>query len=161
MIRIYFAGPLFTTYERDFIEQCAAKLRQEGFEVFVPHEEFFKASPEQQEEREQRSARQIALDVFDKDYHGVSWANVLVVMLDGAQVDDGTASEIGIFTEQMLSGQDKLGIFGLSSDMRVGPNAEKGEGKGLNYFTVGAIYRVGGDIYQKIEDIITELKKLN
>jgi nucleoside 2-deoxyribosyltransferase len=37
-MRIYFAGPLFTPYERNYIDQCAAKLRAEGFEVFVPHE---------------------------------------------------------------------------------------------------------------------------
>ena len=37
-MRIYFAGPLFTPYERSFIDQCAAQLRSEGFEVFVPHE---------------------------------------------------------------------------------------------------------------------------
>ena len=37
-MRIYFAGPLFTPYERGFIDQCASQLRSEGFEVFVPHE---------------------------------------------------------------------------------------------------------------------------
>ncbi|MEY3149084.1 MAG: Nucleoside 2-deoxyribosyltransferase [Actinomycetota bacterium] len=37
-MRIYFAGPLFTPYERSYIDQCAAQLRSEGFEVFVPHE---------------------------------------------------------------------------------------------------------------------------
>ena len=37
-LRIYFAGPLFTPYERSFIDECAAALRADGFEVFVPHE---------------------------------------------------------------------------------------------------------------------------
>ena len=37
-LRIYFAGPLFTPYERSFIDECAAALRVDGFEVFVPHE---------------------------------------------------------------------------------------------------------------------------
>jgi hypothetical protein len=161
MIKIYFAGPLFTTYERRFIEECAGKLRKEGFEVFVPHEEFANQSPEEQERMNKLNPKDRAIQVFNKDYKGISWANVLVVMVDGTQVDDGTASEIGIFTEQMLSGKEKLGIFGLTSDMRVGPDSISGEGKGLNFFTVGAIYRVGGDIYNSIEDIIEELKKLN
>ena len=38
VLKIYFAGPLFTPYERSFIDECAAALRADGFEVFVPHE---------------------------------------------------------------------------------------------------------------------------
>ena len=37
-MRVYFAGPLFTPYERSFIDECAARLRADGIEVFVPHE---------------------------------------------------------------------------------------------------------------------------
>ena len=37
-MRVYFAGPLFTPYERSFIDECTARLRAEGIEVFVPHE---------------------------------------------------------------------------------------------------------------------------
>ena len=37
-MRVYFAGPLFTPYERSFIDECVARLRAEGFDVFVPHE---------------------------------------------------------------------------------------------------------------------------
>ena len=37
-MRIYFAGPLFTPYERSFIDACAKRLRDAGMEVFVPHE---------------------------------------------------------------------------------------------------------------------------
>jgi hypothetical protein len=33
-LKIYFAGPLFTPYERSFIDECAAALRADGFEVF-------------------------------------------------------------------------------------------------------------------------------
>ena len=37
-VKIYFAGPLFTPAERRFIDECAAQLRDAGFDVFVPHE---------------------------------------------------------------------------------------------------------------------------
>ncbi len=30
VLRIYFAGPLFTPYERSFIDECAAALRTDG-----------------------------------------------------------------------------------------------------------------------------------
>src|SRR5919198_1351509 len=35
-MRVYFAGPLFTPYERAFIDECVARLRVEGIDVFVP-----------------------------------------------------------------------------------------------------------------------------
>ena len=38
-MRIYLAGPLFTPYERAYLDECAARLRADGFEVFVPHEQ--------------------------------------------------------------------------------------------------------------------------
>jgi DNA-binding LacI/PurR family transcriptional regulator len=37
-VRVYLAGPLFTPYERDFLAGCAARIREAGIEVFVPHE---------------------------------------------------------------------------------------------------------------------------
>ena len=63
-----------------------------------------------------------------------------------------------MFCEQILSGKEKKGIFGLTSDMRVGPHALPGEMKQLNFFAAGAIYRVGG-IYSSIDEIIERLKE--
>ncbi|MEW6227233.1 MAG: nucleoside 2-deoxyribosyltransferase [Bacillota bacterium] len=161
MIRIYFAGPLFTTYERKFIDECTAKLRAEGFEVFVPHEGFQKMDAAERQTMENLDDRGKALNCFFKDYEALSWANVLVAMIDGTQVDDGTATEIGIFCEQMLSGKDKKGVFALTSDMRVGPKAISGEMKQPNFFTIGAVYRAGGEIYDNIDDIILKLKDID
>ena len=157
MNRIYFAGPLFTTYERAFIDECAVKLRAEGFEVFIPHEGFMNMTPSEKEQFESLDDRDKALTVFANDYEALSWANVLIVMIDGPQIDDGSAVEIGMFCEQILSGKDKKGIFGLASDMRVGPQALPGEMKQLNFFAAGAIHRVGS-IYSSIDEIIERLK---
>lgn len=40
-IKIYFAGPLFTTYEREWITRTANLLRAQGFEPIVPIENPF------------------------------------------------------------------------------------------------------------------------
>jgi nucleoside 2-deoxyribosyltransferase len=37
-MKLYFAGPLFTTAERDFNAALAAQLRRAGHEVFLPQE---------------------------------------------------------------------------------------------------------------------------
>jgi nucleoside 2-deoxyribosyltransferase len=132
-MRIYFAGPLFTPYERGFIDQCAARLRAAGFDVFVPHE------------------HELALDgtvtaerIFTKDWAGLSEANAVLALLDGPVIDDGTACEIGLFYALMQGDPEKKGIVGLVTDLRATRDTEReGEARGLNLFVVGCIEAAG------------------
>jgi nucleoside 2-deoxyribosyltransferase len=129
-MRIYFAGPLFTPYERDFIDQCAAKMRASGMEVFVPHE--------------------IPLPdpvtpafIFKIDSEQVLKADAVLALLDGPMVDDGTASEIGIFWAAMQTDSTKKGIVGLVTDTRVIRDRNMIDGKGINLFVRGCVEDVG------------------
>ena len=132
-MKIYFAGPLFTPYERGFIDECAAQLRAAGFDVFVPHE------------------HELALDgtvtaerIFAKDWSALSEANAVLALLDGPMIDDGTACEIGIFYALMRGDESKKGIVGLVTDMRATRDSNReGEVKGLNLFVVGCIEAAG------------------
>ena len=81
VLRIYFAGPLFTPYERSFIDECAAALRADGFEVFVPHEHELATG-----------ADVTAASIFAKDWPGIEGADAMLAILDSPSVDDGTAS---------------------------------------------------------------------
>ena len=126
-MRLYFAGPLFTPYERAFIDECAARLRSDGFEVFVPHE------------------HELALDdvdaaaIFAKDRPGIEGADAMLAILDGPMVDDGTACEIGMFHALMQSDGSKKGIVGLLTDLR----GLRGETHGVNLFVKGVIEDAG------------------
>ena len=129
-MRIYFAGPLFTPYERTFIDQCAARMRAAGMEVFVPHE--------------------IPLPdpvtpafIFDVDSSEVMKADAVLALLDGPMVDDGPASEIGIFWALMQSDKSKKGIVGLVTDTRVIRDRNMIDGKGINLFVRGCVEDVG------------------
>jgi nucleoside 2-deoxyribosyltransferase len=132
-VKVYFAGPLFTPYERGFIDECAVKLRAAGFDVFVPHE------------------HELALDgtvtaerIFAKDRVGLSEANAVLALLDGPLIDDGTACEIGIFYALMQSDSEKKGIVGLVTDLRAVRETEReNEARGLNLFVVGCIEAAG------------------
>jgi len=126
-MRVYFAGPLFTPYERGYIDQCAAELRGAGIDVFVPHEHEL-AAPDTS-----------AGTIFRKDWDGLAEANAIVALLDGPMVDDGTACEIGIFYGLMQSDPSKKGIVGLLTDFR----GDRGEGHGLNLFLLGCIEAAG------------------
>ncbi len=129
-MRIYFAGPLFTPYERDFIDKCAAKMRAAGMKVFVPHEIPLPdpVTPE---------------FIFKIDSEQVLKADAVLALLDGPMVDDGTASEIGIFWAAMQSDSTKKGIVGLVTDTRVIRDRNMIDGKGINLFVRGCVEDVG------------------
>ncbi len=134
-MRIYLAGPLFTPYERGYLDEVAARLRADGFEVFVPHEHAL-------------ALGDTAADViFAKDWDGLSTADAVLAVLDGPQVDDGTACEIGIFYALMLWNTTKKGIVGLLTDLR-GTRGE--EGHGLNLFVQGCV-EAGGAIVNDVD----------
>jgi Nucleoside 2-deoxyribosyltransferase len=128
VLKIYFAGPLFTPYERSFIDECAAALRADGFEVFVPHEHELATGVDV-----------TAAWIFAKDRPGIERADAMLAILDGPSVDDGTACEIGMFHALMQSDPSKKGIVGLLTDIR----GTRGESTGVNLFVQGAIEDVG------------------
>ena len=80
MVRLYFAGPLFTTPERAWNAEVCAALRDAGHEAFLPQEqEPGKDGP----------------GIFATDVAGIDWEDVLVGIVDGPDPDAGTAWEVG------------------------------------------------------------------
>lgn len=143
-MRIYFAGPLFTPYERSYMDECAAELRAEGYEVFVPHEHELAQSDTTPEW------------IFSKDMEGLAASNVVLALLDGPMIDDGTACEIGIFYAQMQSDTTKKGIVGLLTDLR----GLRGESTGLNLFVEGCIKATGGEVVSSFDGALAALLRL-
>ncbi|HEX6662709.1 MAG TPA: nucleoside 2-deoxyribosyltransferase [Gaiellaceae bacterium] len=137
-MRVYFAGPLFTPYERSFIDDCASRLRAEGIDVFVPHENALATGDTS------------PATIFAKDWTGLSESDAVVALLDGPSVDDGTACEIGIFYALMQADPSKKGIVGLLTDLR---STLGHEGHGLNLFVHGCV-EAGGQICQTLDEVI-------
>lgn len=88
-MRLYFAGPLFTTAERDFNAEVVRILRLFGHEVFLPQE---------QEQREATSNT-----IFKSDVGGINWCEAIVANMDGADPDSGTCFEVGEAWRDKLS----------------------------------------------------------
>jgi nucleoside 2-deoxyribosyltransferase len=143
-MKIYFAGPLFTPYERGYIDECAARLRADGFEVFVPHEHELAQSDTTPDW------------IFAKDMDGLGPANAVLALLDGPMVDDGTACEIGIFYALMQSDPEKKGVIGLLTDLR----GSRGESSGVNLFVEGCIQATGGEIVSSFDEALAALQRL-
>ena len=79
-MKLYFAGPLFTTSERAWNAEVAAALRGAGHEVFLPQEK----EPDND-----------AAAIFATDVGGIDWADGLVAIMDGPDPDSGTCWEVG------------------------------------------------------------------
>jgi len=79
-MKLYFAGPLFTTPERVWNAEVTAALRSAGHEVFLPQEQ---------------EPGKDAAGIFATDVGGIDWADGLVAIMDGADPDSGTCWEVG------------------------------------------------------------------
>ena len=131
-MRVYVAGPLFSQAERDWLDVVAARLRSEGLEAFVPHENFAELAEVTPDE------------VYRVDGDGIRASNALLAWLDGPMVDDGTAAEIGMFAELCRSGDPQYrGIVGLVTDLRLERRRGNATGDGMNLFVIGAIRSAG------------------
>jgi nucleoside 2-deoxyribosyltransferase len=80
-MKIYMAGPLFSTAELAFNRELASLLRGRGHDVFLP------------QEHEQR--KDVPSAIFESDLKGLEWADVVVACLDGSDPDSGTCWELG------------------------------------------------------------------
>ena len=140
-MRVYFSGPLFTPYERSFIDGCASRLRADGIDVFVPNENALAAGDTS------------AATIFAKDWQGLADADAVVALLDGPMVDDGTACEIGIFYALMQADSSKKGIVGLLTDLR---STLGYEGHGLNLFVLGCV-EAAGKVCNSMDDVSAAL----
>jgi nucleoside 2-deoxyribosyltransferase len=147
-MRVYVAGPLFSEAEREWLDGLARRLREEGFECFVPHEHF--------------DALQVLTpaEVFRVDAEGLRSANAVVAWLDGQAVDDGTACEIGMFAQLVADGDPQhRGIVGVVTDLRLQRRRGHAVGDGMNLFIVGAIERVG-QVCWSVDEAVAALREL-
>jgi nucleoside 2-deoxyribosyltransferase len=148
-VRLYVAGPLFSEAERAWLDDLAARLRTEGFDCFVPHENFPELADVTLEE------------VYRIDSEGLRSSNALVAWLDGPIVDDGTACEIGMFAELVRSGGEHYrGIVAITTDIRLERRrAGNVVGGGMNLFVGGAIASCGR-ICHTVDEAIGALREL-
>jgi hypothetical protein len=147
-VKVYVAGPLFSEAERAWLDSLAARLRAEGFDCFVPHENFaqiVELTPE---------------EVYRVDGEGLRAAAALVAWLDGPMIDDGTAAEIGAFAELVRSGDPRYrGIVGIVTDLRLERRRGNAPGDGMNLFVIGAIESCGR-VCWSVDEGIDALRKL-
>jgi len=102
MRTVYLAAPLFTEAELDFNRKLRDRIKSSGFNVFLPQVD--------SNNIEDKKNRQKI--IFDKNLKAIENSDLLVAVVDGTDVDSGTAWEIGY---AYARGKP---IFGLRTDFR-------------------------------------------
>lgn len=122
--QIYWANSIFTEVDRRFNAYCAERLREAGYDVFLP-----------QEAAVNEEVSPTAEDIFRVDTTAIINSRLLVACLDQETIDSGVACEIG------LAYGFGIPIIGLYTDIR---QYRRGRGQMYkNLYVVGAIEAIG------------------
>lgn len=142
LMKIYYAGPLFSQAEIEFNVKVASQLRTAGFEVFLPQEHSdIEKIPENDEER-----RTLMKGFFRADLKAIDESDVLLMIMDGRVPDEGACFELGY---AYAKGKR---CVGLKTDVRV---SEFGQD---NAMLLGSI---GDYLTDNVDALISLLKQLN
>ncbi|MEM1723506.1 MAG: nucleoside 2-deoxyribosyltransferase [Candidatus Jordarchaeales archaeon] len=102
-MRVYLSAPLFCEAERSFNDKLATRLREAGFDVWLPQEIAVLGSWSEEEKKH----------IYESNISALGSSDVIVAVLDGASVDCGVAFEVGYAT---AIGKP---VIGLKTDHRV------------------------------------------
>jgi nucleoside 2-deoxyribosyltransferase len=142
MLTLYLAGPIFSDAETSWLRSLKSRLESQwGDQVRIIWP--FEITPKHSDYRASEILRICA--------SGLDEADLLVALLDGAQVDDGTAWEIGYFYHANAGGER---IIAIRTDTRCA-----GETNGVPVNTLiaescGVIVRSVDELLQHLADAI-------
>lgn len=102
MRTVYLAAPLFSEAELDFNRKLREEIKRAGFKVFLPQEDSNNI-------KDEKTRQKI---IFGKNEAAIINSDIIVAVIDGTDIDSGTAWEIGF---AYARGKP---IFGLRTDFR-------------------------------------------
>lgn len=139
-LKVFIAGPLFSQAEREFNLKLDRFLREHGFETFLPQRDVGSLQGLLQKE-----GKRAYRTIYERDLGGLERSDVVVAVLDGPDVDSGTAYEVGY---ARAKGKP---VVGLKTDLRV-----FAEGEELNNMIAQGL-RV---LVRNFDELLAELRKL-
>lgn len=149
MPKVYLASPLGFSHEYNpYLARIKARLHQLGYEIFDPWEQPFARAIREASGIEDYQERigaftRLAQQIGAANENGIRESDILLAVLDGTDVDSGTAAEMGFAV-----GIAKP-VFGLRTDWR-----DSGEfGLPVNLQILHFIEKSGGKLFRRIEEI--------
>jgi nucleoside 2-deoxyribosyltransferase len=149
-MKIYFASPLgFSETTTDFMENLETIINSLGFEVlnpwtFFPNNKFEKAKEIINQYEREKTLHALNLEVAQCNEEAIKNCDLIFSVLDGPDVDSGTASEIGF---GYAIGKR---IIGYRGDFRL---SGENEGCLINLQVQYWIEKSGGCIIRKASEI--------
>lgn len=150
MTTVYLASPLgFSPELKSYRDRIKARLKEIGCVIFDPWDQAFGAmvteakSITHWEDRVTALAK-VASEVGRMNEHGIRSSDATLGVLDGTEIDSGTASEIGF-----AAGLGKR-CYGLRTDFR---DLGDFEGLPINLQVLYFIESSGGRLFRRIDDI--------
>ena len=104
--RAYIAGPLFSEQDRRRLEDIERALKALGLVTYLPHRHGGDLGSAERRYGSKKTRRFL----FDRDIRELQKADLVVALLDGPDVDSGTAFEVGYACRRGVP------VFGLKSD---------------------------------------------
>lgn len=154
MKKIYFASPLFSDMERLYNEMVVAKIRKTypEFELFVPQEQMG---------INDKNAYADAKTIAKYDTDALLSSQLVIAVLDGASIDVGVATEIGVAYQ---AGIPIVGLYtdsrqqGATNQKKLDALQELAESQFsyINLYTVGLI-KMNGVIVDNLESLLLEI----
>jgi nucleoside 2-deoxyribosyltransferase len=156
LVRIYTAGPLgFSEVGRQFHASIVATLKQLGHTILDPWDFDLKklnAVMSLPYGQDKKSAwEKLNAEIGENNQRLIDACDVVFAVLDGVDVDSGTAAEIGYACARGKHILGYRGDFRLSAD---------NEGALINLQVEYFIRKSGGTIIQKIEDLPAALSHI-
>jgi nucleoside 2-deoxyribosyltransferase len=154
MKTLYLASPLgFSPENAAYIDRIKRQVSSRGFDIFDPWEQgqfatAIEAASEQTVYLDRVAAfRKVASQIGACNEEGIRKAEVVLAVVDGAEIDSGTASEVGF-----ASALGKR-CYGLRTDLR-----DSGDFIGIpvNLQVLHFIERSGGVLFRSIADIVID-----
>ena len=121
-MKIYFAGPLFSEAEREWIRSTIKEIESLAAQHGTKSEIIFPYDLITQSEIDHLGPKG-KLEIFYRCKSHLDDADIVIALLDGSQVDDGTAWEIGYFFARKSPEQK---IIGILTDFRRAGESEGG-----------------------------------
>ncbi len=149
-MKIYLASPLgFSETTKDFMEKLESKLTNLGFEVLNPWSLFPDGKIDEVMKIRKPSDRKKALhglnlEIGQTNEQAIKKCDIIFAVLDGTDVDSGTASEIGY---GYATGKK---IIGYRGDFRL---SGENEGSIINLQVQYWIEKSGGCLIRKASEI--------
>ena len=140
-MKVFIAAPLFSQAEREFNLKLDRHLQKHGFKTFLPQRDAGSL-----QELMRKEGKRAYRTIYERDLEGLERSDVVVAVLDGPDIDSGTAYEVG-YARAM--GKP---VIGFKTDLRIFAKGEE-----LNNMVAQGLCALA----KNFDELLAELRKLN